>query len=56
MSRWLSRSTVFATFFAVTSFTLALAGKLTAEYVGAISAIHGFIVWRAIAQDKKESN
>ena len=51
-SKWLSRSTVFAAFFAVTAFVLAILGKLTVEYCSVISILHVSIVGRAIAEDK----
>ena len=51
MKLWLARSTMFGVFFALSAFTLALLGKLTGDYVAAITAIHGFVVTRAIADD-----
>lgn len=54
--RWSSRSTVFAAFFAITSFILALKGLLTAQYVAAIGAIHTFVVVRAVVEDVKNGN
>jgi hypothetical protein len=54
MSRWFARTTVFAIFFAVTCFVLAWYGKLTSQYVAAISAVHAFVVTRAVVEDLKE--
>lgn len=56
MKRWLARSTCFAAFFAVTAFVLAWERKLTIEYVSAITAIHAFVVARAIGDDYHERN
>lgn len=56
MTRWLSRSTLFAAFFAVTAFILACCGKLTTEYVTVITALHVSIVGRAVAEDYHERN
>lgn len=51
-SRWSSRSTVFAGYFAITAFILALKGVLSGgQYVAAITAIHAFIVVRAVSED-----
>lgn len=52
--KWLSRSTVFAAFFTITSFILALKGLLTGQYVAAIGAIQTLIVTRAVADDHHE--
>jgi hypothetical protein len=49
--QWLARSTVFAAFFAITGFILALRGLLTSQYVAAITAVHAFVLGRAIADD-----
>jgi hypothetical protein len=54
--RWLSRSTVFAAFFTITSFILALKGLLTGQYVAMCSAIQGYVVARAVAEDYHERN
>ena len=50
---WIARSTVFAIFFAVTGFYLALTLRLTNQYVALISALHVTICGRAIAEDFK---
>lgn len=52
--RWLSRSTAFAVFFAVTAYLLALKGLLTNQYVAVITALHVTVVSRAIADDYHE--
>lgn len=54
MTRWLSRSTIFAAFFAVTAFILALKGLLTGQYVAVITALHVTVTTRAIAEDYHE--
>lgn len=54
--KWLARSTVFAVFFAVTSFILALKGHLSSEYVAVIATLHVSVVGRAIAEDYHERN
>jgi hypothetical protein len=54
MKIWLARSTVFAAFFAITAFILALKGLLTSQYVGVITALHVSIVARAVAEDYHE--
>jgi hypothetical protein len=51
MSRWTARSTVFAGFFAVTAFILALKGLLTSQYACVIGALHVSLTGRAIAED-----
>ena len=48
---WYSRSTVFAVFFAVTSFILALKSLLTGQYVAMCTAVQTMVVTRAVAQD-----
>jgi heme O synthase-like polyprenyltransferase len=53
---WLSRSTVFAAFFTVTSFILALKGLLTGQYVAMATALQGWVVARAVAQDYHDRN
>jgi hypothetical protein len=53
-SRWLSRSTIFAAFFAVTAYLLALKGLLTSTYVCVITALHITVTGRAIAEDYHE--
>jgi len=53
MTTWLSRSTIFAAFFAVTAFLLAMRSHLDHSYVESIIAIHGFVTVRAIAEDHK---
>lgn len=55
-SKWLSRSTVFAAFFAVTSFILAMKGLLTGTYVAMCSAVQAMVVGRAVADDYHERN
>jgi hypothetical protein len=52
--KWLSRSTVFAAFFSITSLILAIKGLLTGQYVAMCSAVQGFLVTRAIAEDHHE--
>ncbi|MGH9716390.1 MAG: hypothetical protein ACRD4R_06655 [Candidatus Acidiferrales bacterium] len=52
--RWTARSTVFAAFFAGTAFYLALDGRLSYQYVSAITAVHAFLIARAVAEDRKE--
>lgn len=52
--RWTARSTVFAAFFAGTSFWLALKGLLTPEYVASIGAVHGLLIVRAVFEDRKK--
>jgi len=54
--KWLSRSTVFAAFLAITSFILALKGLLTGQYVAMATALQGWIVSRAVADDFHERN
>lgn len=54
--KWLARSTVFAVFFAVTAFILALRGDLTAQYVAVIATLHVTVVGRAVAEDYHERN
>ncbi len=49
--KWLSRSTVFAVFFTITSFILALKGLLTGQYVAMATALQGWVVGRAMADD-----
>jgi hypothetical protein len=56
VKRWLGRSTIFAAFFTLTSFGLALKGILTAEYVAMCSAVQAMIVGRAVAEDYHERN
>lgn len=51
MSKWKSRSTVFAAFFAITGFILALKGLLTSQYVAMVAAVQAYITGRAIAED-----
>jgi hypothetical protein len=53
MTVWLSRSTLFGAFFAVSAFILALFGKLDQHFVHVIIAVHGYIIARAIAEDHK---
>ena len=50
-TKWLSRSTVFSAFFALTAWQLALRGLLIHTYVEVIAALHVMIVGRAVAQD-----
>ncbi len=52
--KWLSRSTVFAAFFTITSFILALKGLLTGQYVAMATALQGWIVARAVGDDFHE--
>ena len=54
--KWLSRSTVFAAFFAITSCVLAFKGLLTGQYVAACTAVQGWIVSRAVADDYHSRN
>jgi hypothetical protein len=54
--KWLSRSTVFAAFFTITSFILALKGLLTGQYVAMATALQGWVVGRAVADDYHERN
>lgn len=54
--RWTARSTVFAAFFAASAFYLALVGKLTPDYVAAITAIHAFLITRAVLEDRKRND
>jgi hypothetical protein len=56
MTKWLSRSTIFAGFFAVTAFILALKGLLTGQYVAIVTALHVSVTGRAIAEDYHERN
>jgi hypothetical protein len=56
MKRWLARTTVFAAFFAITSFLLSLKGLLTGNYVAMCSAVQTMMVGRAIADDYHERN
>lgn len=51
---WLSRSTIFAVFFAITGFILAMKGHLGADYVSLIAAVHGWVTLRAVAEDYHE--
>lgn len=55
-SKWLSRSTVFAVFFSVTSFLLATHGMLTGSYVAMCSAVQAMVVGRAVADDYHARN
>jgi len=55
MSVWLSRSTIFAVFFALTAYGLACKGLLSHTYVEVIIALHVTVVGRAIAEDYKDS-
>lgn len=52
--KWLSRSTVFAIFFAITGFILACKGLLCGTYVALGGMVHGYITARAIAEDYHE--
>ena len=54
--KWSSRSTVFAAFFTVTSFILALKGLLTGQYVAMATALQGWVVGRSVADDYHERN
>lgn len=54
--KWLSRSTVFAAFFAITSFILALKGLLTGNFVAMCSAVQAMVVSRAVADDYHARN
>lgn len=45
------RHTMFAIFFAVTAFVLALKGKLTADYVGIITALQAFVLAHSAKED-----
>jgi hypothetical protein len=54
--RWFARSTMFATFFAVTAFILALKGMLTGQYVAMCGSVQAMIVGRAIASDYHDRN
>jgi hypothetical protein len=53
-SGWIGRSTVFAAFFAITAFILALKGLLTGQYVAVIGTLHVTVTGRAIAEDYHE--
>ena len=55
-NKWLSRSTVFAAFFTLTSFILALKGLLTSPYVAMCTAVQAMVTGRAIAEDYHERN
>ena len=52
--KWRSRSTIFAAFFAITSFVLALKGLLTSQYVAMCGAVQSMMVARAVAEDYHE--
>jgi hypothetical protein len=54
MNKWKSRSTLFAAFFAVTSFILALKSLLTGQYVAMVGAVQAILVARAVAEDQHE--
>lgn len=54
--KWRSRSTVFAAFFTVTAFILALKGLLTGQYVAMAGTLQGWIVGRAVMDDYHERN
>jgi hypothetical protein len=54
MGVWLSRSTIFAAFFALTAYGLACKGLLSHTYVEVIIALHVTIVGRAVAEDYKD--
>lgn len=54
--RWTARSTVFAAFFAASAFYLALHGLLSDQYVAAITAIHAFLITRAVLEDRKQND
>ncbi len=54
--KWLSRSTMFAAFFTITSFILALKGLLSGQYVAMATALQGWIVARAVGDDYHERN
>jgi hypothetical protein len=54
--KWLSRSTAFAAFFTITSFVLALKGLLTGQYVAMATALQGWVVGRAVADDYHARN
>jgi len=56
MTRWLSRSTIFAAFFAITSFILATKSLLTGQYVAMWGAVQAMVTGRAIAEDYHERN
>jgi hypothetical protein len=56
MTKWVSRSTIFAAFFAITSFVLALKGLLTGQYVAMCGAVQAMVTGRAIAEDYHERN
>jgi hypothetical protein len=45
------RHTMFAIFFSVTGFILALKGKLTADYVGLITAMQAFVLAHSVKED-----
>ena len=51
---WYSRSTVFAVFFSVTAFILAIKSLLTGQYVAMCTAIQTMVVTRAVAEDYHE--
>jgi hypothetical protein len=55
-TKWLSRSTLFAAFFALTAWQLALRGLLIHTYVEVIVALHVTIVGRAVAEDITNKN
>lgn len=54
--KWISRSTLFAAFFAISSFILALKGLLTSQYVAMCGAVQSMMVARAVAEDYHERN
>lgn len=45
------RSTLFAVFFALTAFLLAMLGKLTDQYVHCMFAIQGYVLGHSIKED-----
>lgn len=45
------RHTTFAIFFAITAFILALKGKLTADYVGVITALQALVLAHSAKED-----
>lgn len=55
-SRWLSRSTVFAAFFSISSLYLECHSLLTGQYVAMCSAVQAMMVGRAVAEDYHERN
>lgn len=54
-ARFTSRTTLFAAFFAYTSFWLAKHSLLTNQYVCVITALHVTVVARSVAEDRKEA-